>query len=257
MVSYLFFKGILGIFAVAAFNRSFRAKTGTKVLLQLSLSIMLQIIFVLFTDNGTDYVKNEECVKDCVIRGVINHYLVMTTFFWMLITSFMQYKRYVVVLGNLIPSNFLKKSSLFGWLAPAIPVLILLIVNHRSYIPKSNGICYPHGLGFRLAVLLPILLILLTNLSVFGVVLHNIFSISSIPRNSTNSRKTILDRIRVSFFLFFLLGFTWTFGLLRSLHYIFTYLFCLTTSLQGFVLFFFFIVMNPEIKIFKCVSKVK
>ncbi|XP_050666760.1 adhesion G protein-coupled receptor E4-like [Leptidea sinapis] len=52
--------------------------------------------------------------------------------------------------------------------------------------------------------------------------------------------------LRLSIFLFFLLGLTWVFGLFSfSKNLIWSYLFCLTSTLQGFVLFVYFVICDP------------
>ena len=164
------------MFVTALTNRKWAERDGTKILLQLSLADGLQILVVVFINNP---MENSEATKswNCLILGAISHYLVLSTFFWMLITSYMQFKRYVIVLGNLVPENFVLKASLIGWVVPVIPVSILMLVKRESYIPPDIGICYPHELGFDIAVFLPIVVILTVNIIVFGLVLYNIFKL--------------------------------------------------------------------------------
>jgi 7 transmembrane receptor (Secretin family)/GPCR proteolysis site, GPS, motif len=243
--------GIIGIFITASCFRVWRQKPSTKVLLQLSLAIALQMILFSFfsTEQHTYTIDTDIEKKTCVVLGASLHYSVLVTFSWMLIAAFLQFKRYVTVLGNLKPDRFFLKSFLVGWGAPFIPIAIVLIIDPYLYIPEIYGICYPQGLAFYFSVLLPVGLIVVANLVVFIIVLFNI--LKSGWNQPGESRKTehnmTLSQLRVSIFLFFLLGLTWIFGLLASSKatIIFSYLFCLTATIQGFVLFLYFILMDP------------
>ena len=240
--------GILGIFVTACTFRTWREKASTKVLLQLSLAIALQmILFSFFSTTKSAYdLDTPHETKGCIMLGASLHYSVLVTFSWMLITAFLQFKRYVIVLGNLKPEHFFLKSFLIGWGLPVVPVCIVLLIDQNLYIPKVYGICYPQGLAFFLSVLLPVFLIILANLVVFVFVIYNILKGSN--KNMRKSEQSLtLSQLRVSIFLFFLLGLTWIFGLLAfsQAHITFSYIFCLTATMQGFVLFIYFILMDP------------
>jgi hypothetical protein len=243
--------GIIGIFVTAVSFRAWRQKASTKVLLQLSLAIALQMILFSFfsTEKHTYTIDTEIEKKTCIILGSSLHYSVLVTFSWMLITAFLQFKRYVIVLGNLKPERFFLKSFIVGWGAPFIPIVTVLLIDPYLYIPEIYGICYPQGLAFYCSVLLPVGLIVIANLIIFIFVIFNILKSGwSQPGESRKSEQSMtLSQLRVSIFLFFLLGLTWIFGLLASSQatIIFSYLFCLTATIQGFVLFLYFIVMDP------------
>lgn len=242
--------GIIGIFITAVTFRAWREKASTKVLLQLSLAIALQmILFSVFSTEKHTYTIDTAYEKQyCIVLGSGLHYSVLVTFSWMLITAFLQFKRYVIVLGNLKPERFFLKASIFGWGVPLIPITIVLIVDTNLYIPEIFGICYPQGLAFYYSVLLPVGLIVIANLIIFILVIYNIlkggWKSDSLRKNEHG---LALSQLRVSIFLFFLLGLTWIFGLLASSQaaVLFSYLFCLTATMQGFVLFLYFIVMDP------------
>jgi hypothetical protein len=53
---------------------------------------------------------------------------------------------------------------------------------------------------------------------------------------------------RLVVLLFFMLGLTWIFGIFSELDFgvVFVYLFCSTATLQGFIVFLFFIVFNAN-----------
>lgn len=243
--------GIIGIFITAICFRTWREKASTKVLLQLSLAIALQMILISFVSSEKHELSLDTASekRSCVILGTSLHYSVLVTFSWMLITAFLQFKRYVIVLGNLKPERFFLKSFIIGWGSPLIPVVTVLTIDPYLYIPEIYGICYPQGLAFYFSVLLPIALIIIANLIVFILVIYNILKSGSSKggSNRKHDHTMICSQLRVSVFLFFLLGLTWIFGLLAQSQttILFSYLFCLTATIQGFVLFLYFIVMDP------------
>lgn len=249
--SILSISGIVGIFITAFTFRTWREKASTKVLLQLSFAIALQMIIIsCFSTEKYTYTLDTPAEKHaCIALGSSLHYSVLVTFSWMLITAFLQFKRYVIVLGNLKPERFFLKSFFVGWGMPLIPILTVLVVDPYLYIPEIFGICYPQGLAFYFSVLLPVGLIVIANLIIFIFVIYNIVKVgwSTSGTSRKSEHNMALSQLRVSIFLFFLLGLTWIFGLLASSQatLVFSYLFCLTATIQGFVLFIYFIVMDP------------
>lgn len=245
--------GIIGIFITAFTFKAWREKASTKLLLQLSLAIAIQMILLSFfsTEKHTYTLDTIQEKRACIALGSSLHYSVLVTFSWMLITAFLQFKRYVVVLGNLKPERFFLKSFIIGWAFPLIPIIVVLIIDPYLYIPEIYGICYPQGYAFYFSVLLPVGIIIIANLVIFLLVIYHIVKGgwgSESLRKSEHSMA--LSQLRVSIFLFFLLGLTWIFGLLASSRatIIFSYLFCLTATIQGFVLFLYFIIMDPIIR---------
>lgn len=242
--------GIIGIFITALNFRVWREKASTKVLLQLSLAIALQmILFSVFSTEKHTYALDTASEKHaCIALGSSLHYSVLVTFSWMLMTAFLQFKRYVIVLGNLKPERFFLKSFIIGWGMPLIPILVVLAIDPYLYIPVDFGICYPQGFAFYFSVLLPVGLIVIANLIIFVLVIYHIIKGGWKSESMRkNEHSMALSQLRVSIFLFFLLGLTWIFGLLASSQatVLFSYLFCLTATIQGFVLFLYFIVMDP------------
>uniref|UniRef100_A0A336M723 CSON013120 protein n=1 Tax=Culicoides sonorensis TaxID=179676 RepID=A0A336M723_CULSO len=244
--------GILGIAITAVAFKSWREKIGTKVLLHLSAAIALEMILIAYinTESLSKKLVLDNSTWNCIFLGATMHYSILVVFSWMLITAFLQFMRYVKVLGETRPPRFLLKSSLIGWVIPLIPVLIIIGVSPLSYLPPSEplvpGICYPKGNALYFGLLLPISLIIIANLVVFIIVIYNIFKIPELHIR-TNERELLVSQLRLSINLFFLLGLSWIFGLatISKAGIIFSYLFCLTATLQGFVLFIYFILMDP------------
>uniref|UniRef100_A0AAG5DPS3 G-protein coupled receptors family 2 profile 2 domain-containing protein n=1 Tax=Anopheles atroparvus TaxID=41427 RepID=A0AAG5DPS3_ANOAO len=241
--------GVIGILVTAILFPSWRVKASSKILLQLSCAIAVEMIIIFF--EGPDIDKQGISTLDeieCTLLGSVFHYIILVTFMWMLVSAYLQFMRYVKVLGWLRPSHFILKATMCCWGLPALPVVIFLILDHRLYLKQDNvsDICYPHASALYYGLLLPIGAIIFLNFISFVFVLYNIFTIPS-NLTKTADHDMTLAQLRLSIFLFFLLGLPWIFGMLTtgSVDKLFAYLFCLTAPLQGFVLFIYFIVMDP------------
>lgn len=245
--------GIFGIYVTAIIFPFWREKPSSKVLLQLSTAIGIQMILLCFVNTEASSYKLLESKNlwGCVALGAALHYSVLVAFSWMLITAYLQFMRYVRVLGQTRCTRFFLKSFLFGWILPILPVMIVVCGYPDSYIPDldeySNAICYPSGMALYLGVILPIGMIISANLVIFVIVLWNVLRSTDAGNMRTSERDLTLSQLRLSILLFFLLGLTWFLGFLASTRagLVFSYLFCLIATLQGFVLFLYFIILDP------------
>lgn len=244
--------GILGITITAVIFPTWREKPSSKVLLQLSAAIALQMILLCFvnTEVSLYHFDEEDKWYECVALGAALQYSVLVAFSWMLITAYLQFMRYVRVLGYTRSSRFFLKSFLIGWGLPLIPVLLVVFITPNSYIPNLDvlmtGICYPTGYALYFGVIVPIGLIITANCIIFILVIYNIVR-GPDGKLRTNERDITLAQLRLSIFLFFLLGLSWIFGFCATTRagLVFSYLFCLTATLQGFVLFLYFVILDP------------
>lgn len=244
--------GILGITVTAVIFPTWREKPSSKVLLQLSAAIALQMILLCFVNTEVSLLHFHTVDKwyECVALGAALQYSVLVAFSWMLITAYLQFMRYVRVLGYTRSSRFFLKSFLIGWGVPLIPVLLVIFITPDSYIPNLDvlltGICYPTGYALYFGVIVPIGLIITANCVIFILVIYNIVR-GPDGKLRTNERDITLAQLRLSIFLFFLLGLSWIFGFCATTRagLVFSYLFCLTATLQGFVLFLYFVILDP------------
>lgn len=259
--SFLSLVGIMGIWITASVFHTWRNKASTKILLHLSTSIALPLIFmIVFNLDNTVFEEINGIVSVphklravCISLGALLHYSVLASFMWMLITAILQFIRYVRVLGVYRPSRFMIKFTLIGWGTPLIPVIIVLALDRENYIPNASlvgepntFICYPNGFYLIITVIVPICMILSINITLFVAV---IYAISKGPDGKM--RRADIDligsQLRLSIFLFFLLGLTWVFGVLSfSNNPLWSYFFCLTSTIQGFVLFVYFIICDAQ-----------
>ncbi|EDW16276.1 adhesion G-protein coupled receptor G7 [Drosophila mojavensis] len=245
--------GVLGIFLTALLFKSWRSQASTKVLMHLCLAMMLQMVLFVFIN--TDDISEQLVVHGdnvrCVLLGAAMQYTILVLFCWMLIIAFLQFQRYVTVIGVERPRRYILKAALVAWLLPLLATLLVACIDPESYVPTAEqlatdtGICYPSGYGLTFGIVLPVTLITVANLVIFAYVFYSIsHSLSqSIQRAE---RKLVHKQIRLSVLLFFLLGLSWIFGIFAYMQagVAFSYLFCLTATLQGFVLFIYFVLLD-------------
>jgi len=92
MGSSLSILGISGIFITAAKFESWRQKASSKVLLQLSASIALQMIILslVSTEDFSLHLIINKIISSCVVIGAFLHYSVLVQFFWMMVIAYLQ-----------------------------------------------------------------------------------------------------------------------------------------------------------------------
>ncbi|XP_030760154.1 adhesion G-protein coupled receptor G6-like [Sitophilus oryzae] len=234
--------GLMGIFATALTFRSWRSRTGTQILLNLSVAILLEIIFM--------YV-NDTVDMNCTFPGFVLQYLVICKFSWMLVYAFCQYLRFVRVFGPM-PRHLVLKSVIFGWGFGLIPSLTVLISDPETYNAEAK-FCYPTGISLYLGIYLPILVILSINLCVFCKILYEI---TSGRIEKVHTRKNRSQHVKLAVLLCSVLGIPWIVGFLFNivssglLKTVFVYIFTISSALQGFVMFLFYVAFNPETRAF-------
>lgn len=245
--------GVLGIFVTAAVFKSWRSQASTKVLLHLCLAMTLQMVLFVFvnTDDLSEELISHGASTRCVLLGAALQYSILVLFNWMLIIAFLQFQRYVTVIGIQRPRHYILKAALVAWSLPLLPTLLVACIDPGSYLPTEaqlatdTGICYPSGYGLTFGVVLPITLITVSNLVIFVYVFYSIsHSLGQTVHRA--ERQLVYKQIRLSILLFFLLGLTWIFGIFAFMGagVVFSYLFCLTATLQGFVLFIYFVIID-------------
>lgn len=243
--------GLACIWLTAICFRKWRKEEFNIVILNISFVltlIMLYFLLLNLPELWNQYISMTNKVH-CMIMGGFLHYNVLVLFLWMLIIGINQYKMFVKVMDR-SPNN-IKKYIIVAWGLPLIPTGLVALLEPNTYMPdaerlaSNTAICYPTGKSLYYGVILPITIIILINLGLFVYIFCTLRS--SLKKFKHRSEKEqIIIQIRVCVLLFFLLGLSWTFGLLSFLDngVIFSYLFCLTATLQGFVLFLYAVVIR-------------
>lgn len=252
--------GISAIFATAIKFPLWRAKSSSKFLLQFSAAITLQLI--LFGVSHFDVVPDSRRYSDvsvvgCIVLGVLHHYAVLLVFVWQLIIAYLQFMRYVVVLHAVGSDRWIRNVSVGSWILPTLPAIIVLAVDPLLYVPDlktDHRMCYPQGYGLVFGLLLPIGVVIAANIVVFIVVFWNLMckrKSNAVTFGGVSELTMAMMQLRLFVMLFFLLGLTWLFGFLASfpgVGIVFTYLFCMTATVQGLMLFVYFIGLDPMVR---------
>lgn len=233
--------GIVIILLTGVLFKKWRQNTGNKILINFSIAISLKIVTLYISE----YVKSTSNGIYCTITGCLLHYAILSECAWMLTVAILQFKRFVEVLGG-PPKYVLVKALICGWVFPIIPVICVILIDNNNYEQGLAGLCYPSNLGLYLGVWLPVLLILLINCIIFLFIIYNVFHRKT--EYIETSSDEVLFQWRLALSLFFMLGMNWTFGFLGQINgdIVFIYLFCITATLQGLLLFLIFIVFNAS-----------
>ncbi|GBM61205.1 hypothetical protein AVEN_241586-1 [Araneus ventricosus] len=135
---------------------------------------------------------------------------------------------------------------------PGIPVLIVGIVlgvNHKLY--SGDEYCWVSGDVLYFAVAFPVSTLLAINFIMFGVIFFSVTCGGSKETLRTNQdqKKDMVARAKAMFCVSLLLGLSWVFGFLAAMEgtkLLFQYLFVITTTLQGFLFFVFFVLRQKN-----------
>lgn len=233
--------GLLLILATFAIFPSWRKPLGHKLLVQLSIALIILLITFIA---GVDRVTNSEV---CRVIAVTLHYFLLAAFCWMTVEAYNQYQRLVKVFGTYMP-RFLLKATVLAWTVPLLPVIAVLIYDVDSYT-GSEGYCWISPIVFYLAVLGPVVILFLINLTLFVLVIHSIATSGRGLRTNQPESKQAKEKFMASFMNFILLGMSWIFGFFAigpTNSVVFSYLFCFSTTLQGFFLFVLYVGRDPS-----------
>ncbi|KAI9558880.1 hypothetical protein GHT06_015669 [Daphnia sinensis] len=233
--------GLLLILTTFAIFPTWRKPLGHKFLVQLSAALVLLLIIFIA---GVDRVDNS---KGCRATAIFLHYFLLATFCWMTIEAYHQYQRLVKVFGTYMP-RFLLKATVLAWTVPLVPVIIVLIYDVDSYT-GSEGYCWIRPTVFYVAVLVPVIILFLINFILFVLVVRSIAASGRGLRTNQSESKQAKEKFVASLMNFILLGMSWIFGFFAigpTNSVIFSYLFCITTTFQGFFLFVLYVGRDPS-----------
>ncbi|KAI4878810.1 hypothetical protein NFI96_010009 [Prochilodus magdalenae] len=225
-----------------------------KILIQLCMALLLlNLVFLL----NSFLAQQLHRVGLCIPTTFFLSYFLLASFTWMALESVHIYLSIVKVFNTYV-SHFMVKITLVGWGVPLVVVIVPIAINNNIYGLQSttldNGsveyFCWWKDIFvFRLVVGTYFCLTYLLNLSMFIVVMTLLCRIKKQNPHSVRYR-TVLQDIWSSTALAVLLGLTWVFGLFSwgSVQLIFTYLFVICNSLQGFFIFVFRCAANEEVR---------
>lgn len=249
--------GLLGIFISALVLQNWRRTRSTQVLLQLCLASFFQII-IFFIISGDNF-RGKYGLAVCATFGSMLHYTLLVQFMWMFVIGFSNWMMYNKPFNYLMEADKMSgfKTSAICWGVPLIPVVSIVIfgiVESYESIDYNYDICFPNAAAKIWGFIVPVYTVLFINM-VFYILL--IIEFLKIRKNNNSVLKTKTDMqmmVRNLTILFFALGIPWIFGLLHvalaatAYPNFFSYLFVLTAPLQAFVLFIYFVILNPAVR---------
>ncbi|XP_055954895.1 adhesion G-protein coupled receptor D1 [Patella vulgata] len=211
-----------------------------RVMIHLNLAIAIiaaQIIFLI-----------EESIpratSACTAVTVLLYYFNMAIFCWMLVEGTQLFLQIVIVFSS---DSKMKIFYGIGWGVPFVLSCISIAVLNSSI--GQNGVCWLSASDNSIwAFAVPAIFVISTNLIILTAVMKVVINLSKTMEKSKTA--SIKNAVKASVFLLPLLGTTWLFGVMAisGSTVVFQYIFALTNSLQGFMLFICHCVCNSEVR---------
>nr|XP_019783201.1 adhesion G-protein coupled receptor G2 isoform X18 [Tursiops truncatus] len=226
----------------------------SKILIQLCAALLLlNLVFLL-----DSWIALYDIRGLCISVAIFLHYFLLVSFTWMGLEAFHMYLALVKVFNTYI-RKYILKFCIVGWGVPAVVVTIVLIISPDNYGLGSYG-KFPNGSPddfcwinsnavFYITVVGYFCVIFLLNVSMFIVVLVQLFRIKK-KKQLGAQRKTSIQDLRSVAGLTFLLGITWGFAFFAwgPVNVTFMYLFAIFNTLQGFFIFIFYCVAKENVR---------
>ncbi|CAL1593551.1 unnamed protein product [Knipowitschia caucasica] len=181
-----------------------------------------------------------------VIAGLL-HYFFLAAFAWMCIEGI---HLYLIVVGVIYNKGFLHRNFyMFGYGSPAVVVAISASMGARYY--GTDKMCWLSTENhFIWSFIGPACLIILVNLLAYGVIMYKVYQHTAVKKPEVSHYENIRSCARGALALLFVLGATWTFGVLHIVHEttLTAYLFTFTNAFQGMFIFIFLCVLSRKIQ---------
>ncbi|XP_009070885.1 PREDICTED: G-protein coupled receptor 64-like [Acanthisitta chloris] len=223
----------------------------SKILIQLCAALLLlNLVFLL-----DSWIALYDTRGLCIAVAVFLHYFLLVSFTWMGLEAFHMYLALVKVFNTYV-RKYILKFCVVGWGLPAVVVSIVLAVSPDNYglittgkvsINGPDEFCWiKNRIVFYITAVGYFCVIFLINISMFIVVLIQLCRIKK-KKQLGAQRKTSIQDLRSVAGLTFLLGITWGFAFF-TVNEVFTYLFTIFNTLQGFFIFIFYCVTKENVR---------
>ncbi|XP_049782689.1 uncharacterized protein LOC126184353 [Schistocerca cancellata] len=226
----------LTIVTYATFRSLNRDRSG-KILLNLCVSLLLMNLSFLLV-----MVKNNVHLVDvCILVAILTHYFVLTSLAWMLVEAVNMYQLLITVFAT-SEIRFMLKRMIFAWGVPLI-IVASTATYDISYYNSTSEYCMLNKnepYVYYITYLGPSCIMLAVNCVVFVLVSRVLFQKHLAGKVEERPENTVsMSQVRGAFAVMTLLGVTWVFGAFAfgSTELVFQYLFCISNSLQGFIIF--------------------
>ncbi|XP_029286233.1 adhesion G protein-coupled receptor L4 [Cottoperca gobio] len=181
-----------------------------------------------------------------VIAGLL-HYFFLAAFAWMCIEGI---HLYLIVVGVIYNKGFLHRNFyIFGYGSPAVVVAISATLGSKYY--GTDKVCWLSTENhFIWSFIGPASLIILVNLLAFGVIIYKVYRHTAVKKPEISHYENIRSCARGALALLFVLGATWTLGVLHILNEttLTAYLFTIANAFQGMFIFIFLCVLSRKIQ---------
>ncbi|XP_039509549.1 adhesion G protein-coupled receptor L4 [Pimephales promelas] len=183
----------------------------------------------------------------CSIIAGLLHYFFLSAFAWMCIEGI---HLYLIVVGVIYNKGFLHRNFyIFGYGSPAVVVAISATLGYKYY--GTSTVCWlSTENNFIWSFIGPACLIILVNLLAFAVIIFKVYRHTAVKIPEISHYENIRSCARGAIALFFVLGVTWTFGVMHILYEttLTAYLFTFANVFQGMFIFIFLCVLSRRIQ---------
>jgi G protein-coupled receptor 64/G protein-coupled receptor 126 len=230
--------------------KNIRKSRSPMVLLHLSISLLAVDILVLV---GLDRTGS---VAGCKAVSALLLYFLLVSFSWMLVEAVLQYLRFVKVLDTYI-EHFMLKAALPAWIVPGLIVATVAVIDIKiNLLSGSVHYCWLSMNGFYFAFLIPLGLVMVTNIIFFILIIKGLTCDRPQGLQSTQTKNELVQlQLLALICCFILMGLTWIFALfavINSAALVMQILFCVFNSLQGFLIFLFLNIRDKSVRKARC-----
>ncbi|CAH1255346.1 ADGRG7 [Branchiostoma lanceolatum] len=220
------------------------------ILTQLSIALLATLIIFLAGIDATN------SPVGCTVVAFLLHYFLLAVFMWMAVEAFNMYLAFIKVLGAHV-SKFFLKAAIFAWGLPFVLAVATLVVDVPSTYPngqetyRSTKVCWLQGSQLYFGFLLPAGLVLLFNTIVYIMVISKLACCGRAEGKVADDKSgATKQNLRIAIAVMVLVGLTWIFGffMISDGRIVFSYLFCIFNSLQGFFIFVFHTLRQKEVQ---------
>ncbi|XP_028392074.1 adhesion G-protein coupled receptor D1-like [Dendronephthya gigantea] len=221
-------------------HKDLQILTTSRHLVHLNLQIALGLTQIVFLAGGS--ATHDEIA--CKVVAILLHYVSLASFCWILLEAAMLYLKLISVYGG----EFVRMRNFyaFGWGFPLIFVGFSSGLKINAY--GSEKWCWlSYKEGFFWVFFAPVVIVTTVTLVVLIAVAHVLFHAA---KAQSSNMKYIVSAARGIIILFPTLGLSWAFSVIAFNHeaMIWKYLFVISTSTQGFLIFLIYGICNREIR---------
>nr|XP_042897965.1 adhesion G protein-coupled receptor E2-like [Parasteatoda tepidariorum] len=223
-----------------------------RILIHLCISIlMMNVVFIVGSQRGLIPYD----IDVCAIVAVLIHYFTLSSLAWMCVEGINMYRLLIHVFAS-TEAHFMLKRAVIAWGIPFAIVGTTVLMDWEVYL-NQNEYCMLNAENpyvYYISFLGPSCIILLINLIFFLMITKALCtlkddSIKKTPQCPKKDKCLVTKaQIRGAFTVMVLLGVSWVFGVfaIGEARLIFQYVFSISNSLQGFLIFLVRCLMYSE-----------